>query len=239
VSLTAQQPYNNVVRVALQALAAVLGGTQSLHTNSLDETYALPTKEAVTLALRTQQIIAHESGAADTVDPLAGSYYLEDLTRRMEDGFGRYLREIESMGGMVEAVERGYPQREITEASFRFQAQVESKEKLIVGINAYATEQDPPIPILQIDPLVEEKQVARLLEVRRSRDAGRWNEAMQRLREAAAANQYARGGSGGAPERNAELMPAFLECARSYASVGEQVRVLKEVFGEYRDPGYF
>ncbi|MDQ2951255.1 MAG: methylmalonyl-CoA mutase family protein [Chloroflexota bacterium] len=239
VSLTAQQPYNNVVRVALQALAAVLGGTQSLHTNSLDETFALPTKEAVTLALRTQQIIAHETGAADTVDPLAGSYYLEDLTRRMEEGFDRYLREIESMGGMVEAVERGYPQREITEASFRFQEQVESKEKLIVGINAYATEQDPPIPILQIDPLVESKQVARLLEVRKSRDAGRWSEAMQRLREAASANQYARGGKGGVPAQNPELMPAFLECARSYASVGEQVRVLKEAFGEYRDPGYF
>jgi methylmalonyl-CoA mutase N-terminal domain/subunit len=230
VSLTAQQPYNNVVRVALQALAAVLGGTQSLHTNSLDETYALPTKEAVTLALRTQQIIAHESGTADTVDPLAGSYYLENLTQRMEDGFDRYLREIEGMGGMVEAVERGYPQREITDASFRFQEQVESREKLIVGINAYATEQDPPIPILQIDPEVEEKQVARLAEVRRSRDAGRWREAMQRLRDAATAAKTS---------KQPEIMPAFLECARSYASVGEQVQVLKEVFGVYRDPGYF
>ena len=230
VSLTAQQPYNNVVRVALQGLAAVLGGTQSLHTNSLDETYALPTKEAVTLALRTQQIIAHESGAADTVDPLAGSYYLEHLTDRMEQGFARYLGEIEAMGGMVEAVERGYPQREITEASFRFQEQVESKEKLIVGINAYATEQDPPIPILQIDPEVESKQVARLAEVRKSRDAGRWREAMARLRDAATAAKTS---------KQAEMMPAFLECARSYASVGEQVQVLKEVFGVYRDPGYF
>jgi methylmalonyl-CoA mutase N-terminal domain/subunit len=230
VSLTAQQPYNNVVRVALQGLAAVLGGTQSLHTNSLDETYALPTKESVTLALRTQQIIAHESGAADTVDPLAGSYYLEHLTDRMEQGFARYLGEIEAMGGMVEAVERGYPQREITEASFRFQEQVESKEKLIVGINAYATEQDPPIPILQIDPEVENKQVARLLDVRQTRDAGRWREAMTRLRDAATAAKTS---------KQAEMMPAFLECARSYASVGEQVQVLKEVFGEYRDPGYF
>jgi methylmalonyl-CoA mutase N-terminal domain/subunit len=239
VSLTAQQPYNNVVRVALQGLAAVLGGTQSLHTNSLDETYALPTKEAVTLALRTQQIIAHESGVADTVDPLAGSYYLEHLTQRMEEGFDRYLREIEGFGGMVEAVERGYPQREITEASFRFQEQVESKEKLIVGINAYHTEQDPPIPILQIDPEVERKQVARLSETRKSRDAGRWREAMARLREAASASPHARGGRGGAPAKNPEIMPAFLECARSYASVGEQVQVLKEVFGVYRDPGYF
>ncbi|HYR94761.1 MAG TPA: methylmalonyl-CoA mutase family protein, partial [Methylomirabilota bacterium] len=230
VSLTAQQPYNNVVRVALQGLAAVLGGTQSLHTNSLDETYALPTKEAVTLALRTQQIIAHESGVADTADPLAGSYYLEHLTQRMEEGFDRYLREIEGFGGMVEAVERGYPQREITEASFRFQEQVESKEKLVVGINAYATEQEPAIPILQIDPEVEKKQVVRLSETRRRRDAGRWREAMARLRDAATAAKTS---------KRAELMPAFLECARSYASVGEQVQVLKEVFGVYRDPGYF
>src|SRR5256885_3304392 len=187
VSLTAQQPYNNVVRVALQALAAVLGGTQSLHTNSLDETYALPTEEAVTLDLRTQQVIAHETGAADTVDPLAGSYYLEHLTQRMEEGFDRYLREIEGMGGMVEAVERGYPQREITDASFRFQEQVEQKEKLVVGVNAYATTEEAPIPILQIDPEVERKQVARLEEVRRTRDAGRWREAMSRLRDAATA----------------------------------------------------
>jgi methylmalonyl-CoA mutase N-terminal domain/subunit len=230
VSLTAQQPYNNVVRVALQALAAVLGGTQSLHTNSLDETYALPTREAVTLALRTQQIIAHESGAADTVDPLAGSYYLEHLTQRMEEGFGRYLGEIEAMGGMVDAVERGYPQREITEASFRFQEQVENKEKLIVGINAYAATEEPPVPTLAIDPEVERKQVARLAEVRSARDAGRWREAMQRLRDAAIAAKAS---------KRAEMMPAFLDCARASASVGEQVQVLKEVFGVYRDPGYF
>jgi methylmalonyl-CoA mutase N-terminal domain/subunit len=230
VSLTAQQPYNNVVRVALQALAAVLGGTQSLHTNSLDETYALPTEEAVTLALRTQQIIAHETGVADTVDPLGGSYYLEHLTQRMEEGFERYLNEIEGFGGMVEAVERGYPQREITEASFRFQEQVESKEKLIVGVNAYTTTEEAPIPILQIDPEVERKQVARLEDARRKRDVGRWRESMQRLREAATAAKSS---------KKAEMMPAFLECARSQASVGEQVRVLKEVFGEYRDPGYF
>src|SRR5438309_8095898 len=155
VSLTAQQPYNNVVRTALQALAAVLGGTQSLHTNSLDETYALPTKEAVTLALRTQQVIAHESGVADTADPLAGSYYLEHLTNIMEEGFDRYLAEIEKMGGMVEAVERGYPQREITDASFRFQEEVEKGERTIVGINKYATEAEPAIPLLELDPEVE------------------------------------------------------------------------------------
>ncbi len=225
VSLTAQQPYNNVVRVTLQALAAVLGGTQSLHTNSLDETYALPTQEAVTLALRTQQVIAHESGVADTIDPLAGSYYLESLTQRMERGFERYLGEIEKMGGMVEAVERGYPQREITEASFHFQQQVEEGEKVVVGINKYATAEQAPIPTLAIDPDVESKQIARLVDTRKTRDRGRWNESIDGLRQAA------KGGD--------ELMPRFLECARANASVGEQVLVLKEVFGEYHDPGYF
>jgi methylmalonyl-CoA mutase N-terminal domain/subunit len=225
VSLTAQQPYNNVVRVTLQALAAVLGGTQSLHTNSLDETYALPTEEAVTLALRTQQVIAHESGVADTIDPLAGSYYLESLTQRMERGFERYLGEIEKMGGMVEAVDRGYPQREITEASFHFQQQVEEGEKIVVGINKYATSEEAPIPTLAIDSEVEPKQIARLAETRKTRDRGRWNESMDALRHAAKAGD--------------ELMPRFLECARANASVGEQVLVLKEVFGEYHDPGYF
>ena len=225
VSLTAQQPYNNVVRVTLQALAAVLGGTQSLHTNSLDETYALPTKEAVTLALRTQQVIAHESGVADTIDPLAGSYYLESLTQRMEEGFGRYLAEIDKMGGMVEAVERGYPQREITESAFHFQQQVDEGEKVIVGINKYATEQDAPIPTLAIDPEVERKQIERLSETRRTRDKTRWRRSLDDLRAAAKSGD--------------ELMPRFLECARAYASVGEQVAVLKEVYGVYHDPGYF
>ena len=230
VSLTAQQPYNNVVRVALQALAAVLGGAQSLHTNSLDETYALPTKEAVTLALRTQQVIAHESGVAETVDPLAGSYYLERLTNTMEEGFERYLHEIEAMGGMVRAVERGYPQREITESSFRFQEQVERGERTIVGINKYVTETDVKVPTLLIDPEVEAGQVARLGQIRATRDGGRWRESLERLRAAA---------TDAKTDKRAEMMPAFLECARAQASVGEQVGVLKEVFGEYHDPGYF
>ena len=224
-SLTAQQPHNNVVRVTIQALAAVLGGTQSLHTNALDETLALPTEESARLALRTQQILAEESGVADTIDPLAGSYYLETLTRRMEEGFERYLGEIERMGGMVEAVERGYPQREITEAAFHFQQQVEEGEKVIVGINKYATGEKTHVPTLEIDPQVERKQNARLQETRRTRDRARWNESLDALRQAA------KGGE--------ELMPRFLECARAHASVGEQVRVLKEVFGEYHDPGYF
>ena len=230
VSLTAQQPYNNVVRVALQALAAVLGGTQSLHTNSLDETYALPTEEAVTLALRTQQILAHETGVADVVDPLAGSYYVEHLTDEMETGFERYRDEVEALGGMVAAVERGYPQREITEASFRFQQQVEDGEKVIVGVNKYRMEEDAPIPVLRIDPDVERRQVERLDRARAERDAGRWREAMAHLREAATAARTS---------KDAELMPAFLECAHAYASVGEQVQVLKDVFGVYHDPGYF
>ena len=229
VSLTAQQPYNNVVRVALQALAAVLGGTQSLHTNSLDETYALPTEEAVTLALRTQQVIAHESGVSETIDPLAGSYYLEHLTNEMEKGFERYRDEVDAMGGMVAAVERGYPQREIVEASFHFQQQVEEKEKVIVGINKYVSEADEAgasrIPVLGIDPEVERKQIARITETRSKRDAGKWREAMDDLRRVAKAH--------------GELMPAFVDCARSMATVGEQVQVLKETYGEYHDPGYF
>ena len=226
VSLTAQQPYNNVVRVALQALAAVLGGTQSLHTNSLDETYALPTEEAVTLALRTQQVIAHESGVGDTVDPLAGSYYLEHLTNEMERGFERYRDLIDGMGGMVAAVERGYPQREILEASFHFQQQVEEKEKIIVGINKYVSAADEAkVPLLAIDPEVERDQIERTNEVRAKRDVGRWRESMDRLR--------------GAAKAHGQLMPAFLECARSMATVGEQVQILKETYGEYHDPGYF
>ncbi len=236
VSLTARQPYNNVVRVTLQALAAVLGGTQSLHTNSLDETYALPTREAVTLALRTQQIIAHESGVTETVDPLAGSSFLEALTNRMERGFQRYLETIESMGGMVEAVERGYPQREITESAFHFQQQVDEREKTIVGINKYATDEETEVPTLAIDPEVERKQIDRLRETRATRDSGRWRESLERLRDAA---RSTRGGRGGAPATGKELMPAFLECARAYATVGEQVAVLKEIYGEYHDPGYF
>ncbi len=225
VSLTAQQPYNNVVRVTLQALAAVLGGTQSLHTNSLDETYALPTKEAVTLALRTQQILAHESGVTDTVDPLGGSYFVEHLTDAMEKGFDAYRDKVESYGGMVDAVEAGFPQREIAEASYRFQRQVESGERVIVGINKLATDEVAPVPILRIDPQVEKRQVARLQEIRRARDGRRWEAGMDALRDAA--------------KRDENLMPHFLEGARADATVGEMTAVLKDVYGTYRDPGYF
>ncbi len=225
VSLTAQQPYNNVVRVALQGLAAVLGGVQSLHTNSLDETYALPTRDAVTLALRTQQIIAHETGVTDTVDPLGGSYYLEHLTNRFEDGFDEYMRKVESYGGMVDAVEAGFPQRDITEASFRFQQRVEAGDTVIVGINKFATEEEAPVPILRIDPEVERRQLARLAETRAKRDAARWRASLDGLRDAA--------------KRGENLVPRFLEGARALATVGEMTGVLKEVYGTYRDPGYF
>jgi methylmalonyl-CoA mutase N-terminal domain/subunit len=223
-SLTAQQPLNNVVRVTLQALAAVLGGTQSLHTNSLDETYALPTVENALLALRTQQLIACESGAADTVDPLAGSYYVEALTRRMEEGFHEIADEIERLGGMVAAIEAGYPQRRITESADRYQREVESGEKIVVGVNAFASEA-PPIPTLKIPPEVETTQIERVRSLRASRDPVRWRKSLGRLRDAACA---------GAP-----MMPPILEAARCDATVGEITAVLKEVFGEYREPAVF
>jgi methylmalonyl-CoA mutase N-terminal domain/subunit len=224
-SLTAQQPMNNVVRVALQALAAVLGGTQSLHTNSLDETYALPTEENATLALRTQQVIACESGVADTVDPLGGSYYVEALTRRMEEGYHRIAGEIERLGGMVAAIEAGYPQRQITESADRYQQQVERGEKLIVGINAFATDERASIPTLRISPEVEAAQVAALRHLRSTRGAANWRRALDDLRAAAC---------GDGP-----LMPALMEAARHDATVGEITAVLKSVFGEYREPAIF
>src|SRR6185369_11912073 len=175
VSLTAQQPYNNVARVALQALAAVLGGTQSLHTNSLDETYALPTEDSVTIALRTQQIIAHESGVASTIDPLGGSYYVEWMTDRLEAEALEYIRRIDEMGGMVSAIEKGYPQREIAASAYRFQRQLEANERVMVGVNKYAAEgsegADAKIPLLKIDEEVQKRQIANLHAVKASRDA--------------------------------------------------------------------
>jgi methylmalonyl-CoA mutase N-terminal domain/subunit len=221
VSLTAQQPYNNVVRTAIQALAAVLGGTQSLHTNSLDEALALPTAEAATLALRTQQIIAFESGVANVVDPLGGSYFLERLTRDMRDGAYAYFETIDRMGGMIPAIERGYPQREIAESAYRFQQAVESKERIIVGVNAFAAEEEPPVPILYIDERVAERQIARLEEVRRRRDNDRVRRALDRLRETAA-------GDG-------NTMYPILDCARAYATVGEMCDALRDVWGEWEE----
>ncbi len=224
VSLTAQQPYNNVVRTALQALAGVLGGTQSLHTNSLDEALALPTEEAVTIALRTQQIIAHESGVVNTADPLAGSYFVEKLTNDIEADALEYFRKIDAMGGMVAAVERGFPQREIQEAAFQFQRAVERKEKVIVGVNEYVMEEQP-FPILYIDETVAQEQTARVNALKATRDGDRVRTALQGLKETAR-------GTG-------NLMYPILEASRAYATLGEMCDALREVWGEYEEPPVF
>jgi methylmalonyl-CoA mutase N-terminal domain/subunit len=221
VSLTAQQPYNNVVRTALQALAAVLGGTNSLHTNSLDEALALPTKETATIALRTQQIIAHESGVTNTVDPLGGSYFVEKLTRDMEEGALKYWETIDRMGGMVEAIELGYPQKEIAEASYQFQQAVERREKIIVGVNDFIQENEKPIEILYIDDTAADRQLERLAALKKSRDNDQVRRTLDALRETAR-------GTG-------NTMPAILDCVRAYATVGEMCDALREVWGEYEE----
>jgi methylmalonyl-CoA mutase N-terminal domain/subunit len=221
VSLTAQQPYNNVVRTSLQALAAVLGGTQSLHTNSLDEALALPTAEAATLALRTQQIIAYESGVAAVVDPLGGSYFLEKLTRDMEEEALAYFDTIDRMGGMVEAIERSFPQKEIAESAYKFQQAVERREKIIVGVNDFIAEDEEPIEILYIDESAGERQLAKLAELKRTRD----NDAVRRTLELLKA---------GAAKR-VNTMPLLLDAVRAYATVGEMCDALREVWGEYEE----
>ena len=223
VSLTAQQPLNNITRVAIQALAGVLGGTQSLHTDGYDEALALPSDEAALIALRTQQIIAHESGAANTVDPLGGSYYLEKLTRDMEEGAFEYFRKIDELGGMIEAVEAGFPQREIQDSSYEYQKAVERKEKIIVGVNEYVMDQEPTeIPLLQIGESVAELQRQRLDQLRRERDNQRTQAALKDL---------ARGAAG-----QDNTLPLLVECARSYATLGEMCDALRPIFGEYREP---
>jgi methylmalonyl-CoA mutase N-terminal domain/subunit len=221
VSLTAQQPYNNVVRTALQALAAVLGGTNSLHTNSLDEALALPTKESATIALRTQQIIAHESGVTNMVDPLGGSYFVEKLTREMEEGTLKYWDTIDRMGGMVEAIERGFPQKEIAEASYQFQQAVERREKIIVGVNDFIQTDEKPLEILYIDDSTADLQLQRLADLKRTRD----NDKVRRTLDALKA-----GATG-----TANTMPLLLDCVRAYATVGEMCDALREVWGEYEE----
>ncbi len=221
VSLMAQQPYNNVVRVAIQALAAVLGGTQSLHTNSLDETYALPSEEAVTIALRTQQIIANESGVVNSIDPLGGSYLVESLTDQMEKEAKEYIRKIDDMGGMVKAIELGFPQKEIADSAYWYQKAVEKKEKIIVGLNAHEMECEP-IPTLKIDESVAAQQLARLKKVKKTRNSVRVRETLQDLKRAAGDDE--------------NLMPFILNCVRAYATLGEIMDSLKEVFGEYKEP---
>jgi methylmalonyl-CoA mutase, N-terminal domain len=224
VSLTAQQPYNNVVRTAIQALAAVLGGTNSLHTNSLDEALALPTAEAATLALRTQQIIAHESGVANIVDPLGGSYFVERLTRDMVDGARAYFETIDRLGGMVAAIERGFPQMEIADSAYRFQQAVESKDKIIVGVNEFTMADEPDVPILYIDEGTADAQLAALERLRRERDADRLARALEGVRDAA--------------RRTDNLMTPLLDAVRAYATVGEMCDALRDVWGEWEEtPG--
>ncbi|MGA2483283.1 MAG: methylmalonyl-CoA mutase family protein [Candidatus Acidiferrales bacterium] len=219
-SLTAQQPYNNVVRTALQALAAVLGGAQSLHTNSLDEAWALPTEQAATIALRTQQIIAHETGVTNTVDPLGGSYFLETLTNEVERGAWDYIEKIDALGGMVPAIERGYPQREIAEASYRYQCQVDSREKIIVGVNGF-TGGERPIPVLQIDEAVARHRAENLRRLRAERSAAEVNRRLDALRRAA--------------EGIENMMPAIYEAVKAYATLGEICDALRGVFGTYEE----
>jgi methylmalonyl-CoA mutase, N-terminal domain len=223
-SLTAQQPYNNVVRTASEALAAVLGGTQSLHTNSLDETYAIPTEEAVTIALRTQQILAEETGVANTIDPLAGSYFVEALTSQMEEQAWEYIHRIDEMGGMVTAVERGYPQAEIADSAFKYQKQIDSGEKIMVGVNKYATDH-PPITIWRMSPAVEERQLARLRQVKQIRDNQKVKDLLNQIRIAS---------------KNGEnLMTHIINAVREYATIQEICDVWRDIFGRYTDPGYF
>jgi methylmalonyl-CoA mutase, N-terminal domain len=225
-SLTGQQPYNNIVRVTIQALAAVMGGTQSLHTNSLDETLALPTENAARIALRTQQIIAHESGVINTVDPLGGSYFIEELTDRMEKGCFEYFEKIDQFGGMVEAVEAGFPQREIWDASYAFQRSVDSAEKVVVGVNAFRMEKEDPYDILYIDESASTEQLASLKKIREERDQQQVQDALQALRNAAS-------------DESVNTMPFIIDAVRVYATVGEISDALRDVFGTYQEPALF
>ncbi len=226
VSLTAQQPLNNIVRTTIEALAGVLGGTQSLHTNSYDEALALPTEEAVQIALRTQQIVAHESGVTSTADPLGGSYFVEALTGEMEQRAYAYFAKIDELGGMVESVKRNYPQREIADAAFTLQREIDAGERVVVGVNRYTHEDEQPIPTLRVDPALERKQIDRLQSARARRDGAAVERALAALREEAAH-----------PDRN--LMEPLLACARAHASEGEIVESLQQVFGDYTETPVF
>jgi methylmalonyl-CoA mutase, N-terminal domain len=225
VSLTAQQPLNNIVRTATEALSAVLGGTQSLHTNSFDEALALPTEEAVRVALRTQQIIAHETGVTNTIDPLGGSYFIEALTDKMEAAAYEYFRKIDELGGMVEAIKQNYPQREIADAAFQFQEEVDAGKRIQVGVNRYQTIDEEPIEILRIDPALERKQIDRLAAVRGRRRGSDVEAALASLKQAA--------------QTDGNLMEPLLDCARAHASEGEIVGALQQVFGTYTETPVF
>ncbi|MCR4399589.1 MAG: methylmalonyl-CoA mutase family protein [Syntrophomonadaceae bacterium] len=224
-SLTAQQPYNNVVRTAVEALAAVLGGTQSLHTNSLDEVLCLPSDHAVEIALRTQQILAEETGVANTIDPLAGSYFVEALTNEMEEKAWEYIHKIDEMGGMIAAIEKGFPQMEIADAAYTFQKQIDAGEKVMVGVNKYISEKEYPIPFLEIDDSVELEQIERLNAVRRKRDSRKVRECLDDIRNAC--------------KKGENVMPYCIEAVKNYCTVQEICDVYREVYGEYRDPGLY
>jgi methylmalonyl-CoA mutase N-terminal domain/subunit len=225
VSLTVQQPLNNIARVAIQALAAVLGGTQSLHTDAYDEALALPTDQAALIALRTQQIIAEETGVVNTVDPLGGSYYLESLTEKMEKGTFDYFEKIDNMGGMVEAIEKGFPQREIQESAYQYQKALERQEQTIVGVNKYIMDDEPSkVDILVIDEAVRDYQVERLKRVKDTRDKGAVQIALDKLKQAARDNE--------------NTMPATIEAVKAYATVGEICAALRDVYGVYEEPAF-
>ena len=226
VSLTAQQPENNIVRTALEALAAVLGGTQSLHTNSMDETLALPSEKAALIALRTQQVIAHESGVANTIDPLAGSYFVEELTNKMEAGAEDYFNRIDALGGVVPAIDKGFFQREIADASYRYQQEIEEARRISVGVNKYVDENENiDIPLLKITDDDEARQVNNLKEIRRNRDNAEVERCLKAIKDAAKGSD--------------NMMPYLMDGARAYATLGEMVNVMKDVFGEYREPPMF
>ncbi|MEQ8200763.1 MAG: methylmalonyl-CoA mutase family protein [Syntrophomonadaceae bacterium] len=225
-SLTAQQPYNNVVRTATEALAAVLGGTQSLHTNSLDEVLCLPSDHAVQIALRTQQLIAEETGVVNTIDPLAGAYFVEALTNEMEEKAWDYIHKIDEMGGMVAAIEKGFPQMEISDAAYKFQQQIDSGEKIMIGVNKYNVEDEiVDIPIVEIDDSIEQEQLRRLAETKRKRDGRKVAECLNDLAEAC--------------KKGENVMPYCIEAVKNYATVQEICDVYREVYGEYRDPGIY
>jgi methylmalonyl-CoA mutase N-terminal domain/subunit len=224
VSLTAQQPVNNVVRVALQALAGVMGGVQSMHTNSMDETLALPTEQAVMVALRTQQIIAEETGVTNTIDPFGGSYAVEALTDRMENDALEYIRKIDEMGGMLNAIERGYPQREIAEAAFTYQRQLEQGIKTVVGVNKYGIPEEIPLSVLKIDPVLEERQIQRVRKIKRDRNGTAVKEVLKRVAECCRSGE--------------NLMVPICEAVRREATVGEVSDIFRTEFGTYKDPGW-
>jgi methylmalonyl-CoA mutase, N-terminal domain len=224
-SLTAQQPYNNIIRTATEALAAVLGGTQSLHTNSLDEVLALPSDFAVNIALRTQQIIAEETGVVNTIDPLAGSYFIEALTNEIEEKAWDYIEKIDKMGGMLAAIERGFPQMEISNAAYEYQKRVDSRDRAVVGVNKYVSNSEPPIPVLKIDERVQKEQIKKLQKIKRTRSNRKVAQALKALRTAC--------------KKEENVMPYVIEAVKDYATEQEICDIYREVFGEYSDPGYF